>query len=128
MGGFKGLCGWSWAALSASVGGPEPLSGPVWAVLASFEAFVGGLGSLRSALRCYVGGLGPLLGPMFAVSGLMLAVLGRSWGRCWRSWRLLEPLLALLGRLGHKKFEEHDHFENVLISQAGARSAAWGQS
>ena len=44
LGGFKGLCGWSWAALSASVGGPEPLSGPVWAVLASFEAFVGGPG------------------------------------------------------------------------------------
>ena len=56
----------------------------------------------------------------------MLAVLGRSWGRCWRSWRLLEPLLALLGRLGHKKVEEHDHFEHVLISRAGARSGAWG--
>ena len=44
LGGSRGLCGWSWAALSASVGGPEPLSGPVWAVLASFEAFVGGPG------------------------------------------------------------------------------------
>ena len=85
-----------------------------------------GLGHLGSALRCYVGGLGLLLGPMFAVLGLMLAVLGRSWGRCWRSWRLLEPLLALLGRLGHKKVEEHDHFENVVISRAGARSGAWG--
>ena len=56
----------------------------------------------------------------------MLAVSDRCWGRCWRSWRLLEPLLALLGRLGHKKVEEHDHFENVLISRAGARSGAWG--
>ena len=90
-----------------------------WRSWAALGAYVRGLGP-------HVGGLGSLLGPMFAVLGLMLAVLGRSWGRCWRSWRLLEPLLALLGRLGHKKVEEHDHFENVLKSRAGARSGAWG--
>ena len=123
--------GRSWAASRASVGGPGPLSVPLWVAPSRSQGLCGRcwpvlkllwavLGSLRSALRCYVGGLGPLLGPMFAVSGLMLAVLGRSWGRCWRSWRLLEPLLALLGRLGHKKVEEHDHLENVLISRAGA--------
>ena len=100
----QGLCGRSWAVL-----------GPLLPVL----------GRLGSALGCYVGGLGPLFGSMFAVLGLMLAVLGRSWGLCWRSWRLLGPLLAVLGRLGLKKVEEHDYLENVLISQAGARSAAW---
>ena len=85
----KGLCGWSWAAPRASVGGPEPLAGPLWVVSAALKASVGGpgpfsgrlwavRGRLGSALRCYVGGLGPLLGPMFGVLGLMLAVLGRS--------------------------------------------------
>ena len=45
----------------------------------------------REALGAYVGGLGPLLGPM-------LAVWGRSWGLCWRSWAALGPMLAVLGR------------------------------
>ena len=58
-----------------------------------------------AALGAYVGGLGPLLGPM-------LAVWGRSWGLC--------------GRSGAEKCEEHGYLENVLISRAGARSAAWG--
>ena len=89
--------GRSWAALRASVGGPWPLSVPLWVAPSRSQGLCGRcwpvlkllwavLGSLRSALRCYVGGLGPLLGPMFAVSGLMLAVLGRSWGLCSRSW------------------------------------------
>ena len=58
----------------------------------------------REGLGAYVGGLGPLLGPM-------LAVLGRSWGLCWRPLAahgayvgspglLLEPMLAVLGHLG----------------------------
>ena len=105
--------GRSWAASRASVGGPGPLSVPLWVAPSRSQGLCGRcwpvlkllwavLGSLRSALRCYVGGLGPLLGPMFAVLGLMLAVLGRSWGLCWRSWRLLGPLLAVLGRLGPK--------------------------
>ena len=42
----------------------------------------------------------------------MLAVLGRSWG--------------LYGRSRARKCEEHGYLENVLISRAGARSAAWG--
>ena len=42
---------------------------------------------------CYAGGSGPLLGPL-------LAVLGRSWGLCSRSWAILGPLLAVPGRLG----------------------------
>ena len=62
---------------------------------------------LRSwaALGAYVGGLEPLLGLMFSILG---------------------PLLAVLGRLGLEKVEEHDYLENVLISRAGARSAASG--
>ena len=52
-----------------------------------------------------VGGLGSLLGPM-------LAVLGLSWDLC--------------GRSGAEKCEEHGYLENVFISRAGARSAAWG--
>ena len=33
LGGSKSLCGWSWAAPRASVGGPWPLSGRLWVVL-----------------------------------------------------------------------------------------------
>ena len=134
--GFKGLCGRSWAAPRASVGGPGPLSAHMWVVLDRSQGLCGRswavlvpllavLGRLGSALGCYVGGLGPLLGSMLAVLGLMLAVLGRSGSVCWRSWRLLGPLLAVLSRLALKKVEEHDHLENVLISRAGVRSAAW---
>ena len=36
--------------------------------------------------------------------------------------------MAVLSRLALKKVEEHDHLENVFISRAGARSAAWGRS
>ena len=46
----------------------------------------------REALGAYVGGLGPLLGPM-------LAVLGRSWGLCWRSWAALRAYVGGLGLL-----------------------------
>ena len=68
----------------------------------------------------------PLLGPLCAVAG-------RSWGSCWRSWAALGAYVggleasvgvAVLGRLGLKKVEEYDSFEIVLISRAGARSAA----
>jgi len=82
LGYSQGFCQRSWVVL-----------GPLWAVL----------DRLGSALRCYVCGLGPLLGPMFAVLGLMLAVLSRCWGRCWQSWRLLEPLLVLLRSVGLRK-------------------------
>ena len=44
----------------------------------------------REALGAYVGGLGPLL-------ELMLAVLGRSWGLCWRSWAALGAYVGGLG-------------------------------
>ena len=44
----------------------------------------------REALAAYVGGLGPLFGPM-------LAVLGRSWGLCWRSWAALKAYVGGLG-------------------------------
>ena len=79
LGRFRGLCGWSWNGLGASVGGLGPLSGPMWPVL----GFLNG----------YVGGPGVLLGPL-------LTVLGRSWGLCSRSWAVLGSLLAVPGRLG----------------------------
>ena len=68
---------------------------PVWVVL--------GRSSGLYVRSCGLGvGLEPLLGPM-------LAVLGRSWALCWRSWAalgayvgglglLLGPMLAVLGR------------------------------
>ena len=90
--------------------------------------------SLSGPLGAYVGGLGPLLEPM-------LAVLGRSWALCWRSWAalgayvgglglLLGPMLAVLGRSwglcgrsGAEKCEDHDYLEHALIFGAGAGSA-----
>ena len=85
LGSSQGLCGRSWAALSTYVGGPGPLSGPLWAVLGRLGAFVGGPGPswVRSWVLCWrswaaprgyvrglgphVGGLDPFLGPMLAV-------------------------------------------------------------
>ena len=100
LGRSQGLCGRSWAALRASVGGPGPLSGPLWAVLGRLGAFGGGPGPswVRSSVLCWrswaalgayvrglgphVGGLGPLLRPMLAV----LAALGASVGGPEPSW------------------------------------------
>ena len=44
----------------------------------------------QAVLMASVGGLGPLLGPL-------LAVWGRSWGLCWRSWAALEAYVGGLG-------------------------------
>ena len=83
------LCGWSWDGLRASVGGLNPLLGPLLVVLGRSWGYVGDLGLLlglcgrsRVALGPSVGGLGPLLEPS-------LAILGCSWGLCWRSWAAL---------------------------------------
>ena len=92
LGSSQGLCGRSWAALSAYVGGPGPLSGPLWAVLGRLGAFVGGPGPswVRSWVLCwrswaalgvYVGGLGPHVGGL----GAYVGGLGGSSGLCWRS-------------------------------------------
>ena len=107
------------------MGDPGRLSGPLWAVLGRLGAFVGGprLSWVRSWVPCWrswaalgvnvgglgphVGGLGALLGPLLAV----LAALGASVGGP-------EPSCAA-------KVEVHDHLENVLLSRAGVRSAAW---
>ena len=62
LGSSQGLCGRSWAALRAYVGGPGPLSGPLWAVLGRLGAFVGDPGPSWAALGVYVGGLGPHVG------------------------------------------------------------------
>ena len=93
--------GRSWAASRASVGGPGPLSVPLWVAPSRSQGLCGRcwpvlkllwpvLGSLRSALRCYVGGLGPLLDSL-------LAVLGDSWSLHWRSWAALGTYVGGLG-------------------------------
>ena len=97
LGGSKGLCGWSWAALRASVGGPGPSWGLCWRSWAV---------------------LGPLFGTMLAVLGCSWGLCSRSWASCWRSWAalgvnvrglgphvgglgpLLGPMLAVLAALG----------------------------
>ena len=53
----------------------------------------------------------------------MLAVWGRSWGLCWRSWAALG---AYVGGLGPKNVKNTATFEHVLISEEGARSALSG--
>ena len=55
-----------------------------------------------------------------------MAVLCRSWGLCWRSWAALGTFVGGPGPSWAEKCEEHSYLENVLISRAGARSAAWG--
>ena len=131
---LTGLCGWSWVAFGASVGGLETVLGPLWAVLGRSRGLCGRswafLVAMLAVLECpwglcwrswaalgvYVRDTGPcwgvcwrspaVLGPLF---GAMLAVLVRSWDLCWRSWPLLEPLLAVLGRLGLKNAEEYEY-------------------
>ena len=92
------------------MGGLRSLLGPLCAVLGRF----GGL-CWRSGgnLGTYVGDLELLLGLYgrswaalgAAVCGpglileLMLAVLGRSWGLCWRSWAALGAYVGGLGPL-----------------------------
>ena len=103
LGRSKGLCGWSWAAPRASVGGRGPLSGPLWVLLGRLGVFVGGPGPswVRSwvlcwrswvALAAYVRLLGPhvgSLGPLLALMSAVLAALGPSVGRPGRSWAVL---------------------------------------
>ena len=105
LGRSRGLCWRSCATLGAYVGGLGPLLGPVWAVLG-----------------CSWG----LRGRSWPLSGPLLAVLCRSWGLCWRSWAALGTFVGGPGPSWAEKCEEHSYLENVLISRAGARSAAWG--
>ena len=111
LGCSKGLCGRSWVDLRACVGGPGPLSEPLWAVLVLLGAFVEGPGPswVRSWVLCW---------RSWDALGTYVRGLGGSWGLCWRS----------LGRLGLKKVEEHDYLKNVFISQTETPSAARGRS
>ena len=79
LGSSQGLCGQSWAALRAYVGGPGPVSGPLWEVLGRLGAFVGGPGAswVRSWVLCW---------RSWAALGAYVGGLGRSWDLCWRSW------------------------------------------
>ena len=113
LGRSKGLCGWSWAAPRASVGGPGPLSGPLWAVLGRLGVFVGGPGPswVRSWVLCWRSwaALGPLLPVLsrswrrgvrsWAAPGTIWAVWSRSRGLCARSWVALGAYVGGLGPL-----------------------------
>ena len=140
----------SWAALGAYVGARGVVLGAILDVLgvwgrswtpygrswAALGACLGGLGCTWAALGTFVGDLGPLLGfswRSWAAIGaavcdpgplleLILTILGCSWGL---SLRTAAVLRAYVGGL-QLKIERHSYFENVLISRAGARCAAWG--
>ena len=113
LGPILGILGRSWGLLGAYVGGPGPLLGLLLAVLSRLgpknveehdkleNVLISGTGTRSAASG---GCLEPLLGPI-------LAVLGRSWSLCRRSWAalgahvgdpgpLLEPILAVLEHLG----------------------------
>jgi len=85
---LMGLYGRSWADLGSSTAG----LGSTWAALG---ADVDGLGPLVGLY----GGPGPYLGPLHAVQllGPMLAVLGRTWALCCRSWVALGAHVGSLG-------------------------------
>jgi len=125
--------------------------GRSWDLCWQFEPLLGLYGRSWASLEASIGDLGLHLGDTWglcwrswAALGHLLAVLGRSWGRCVQSWAavgahvgslhpLSGPMLAVLdrswgmcGRSGVEKCEERGYFENVFISQTGARSAAWG--
>ena len=73
---LTGLCGWSWVAFGASVGGLGTVLGPLWAVLG------------RSCGLCW---------RSWAALEPLRAVEGRSWGLCWRSWAALGAHVGDLG-------------------------------
>ena len=112
LGRYWGCCVRSWAALGTYLDSLElllgPLLGPIFADCGRSWSLCGRSAAKKPkdvatlkmclflererdarlegrswrALRAYVDGLGLLLGPL-------LAVLGRSWGLCWRSWAAL---------------------------------------
>ena len=57
------LCGRSWAALGACVGGLGRSRGLCWRSCAALGAYVGGLGPLLGPLLAVLGRLGPKSGP-----------------------------------------------------------------
>lgn len=105
LGRYWGRCVRSWAALGIYLGGLGQLLGPIFAVCGRSWSLCGRSGARKSkdiatlktclflkrerdvrlgrrswgALRVYVDGLGLFLGPL-------LAVLGRTWDLCGRSW------------------------------------------
>ena len=87
LGRSRGLCGRSWTALGAGVGGLGPLSGLCGRSWAALGASVDGLGLLSGPLAAVLGSSRGLCGRSWAVSGPLWAVLGRSRGLCGRSWQ-----------------------------------------
>ena len=110
----RGLCGRSSYDFGAPVGCLGPLSGPMLAVLGRPR----GLWAVLGCLRGYVGGLGPLLRPLWAI-------LGRSWGLCSRSWAVLGPMLAILGRLGSTLQRYVGGLGPLLGPMLGVLAALW---
>ena len=95
-------------------------------VLAALGAFVGGLVPLLEPMLAVLAHSWDLCGRSWAAPGACLGGLGRSRGLCWRSWVALGTFVGGPGPSWAEKCEEHSYLENVLISRAGARSAAWG--
>ena len=86
----------------------------MWAVSSYLGAPVGCLGALVGTFGKGSKAFVSNLEQSWAVLEPLWAVFGRSWGLC--------------GRSGAEKCEERAYLENVSISRAGARSAAWGRS
>ena len=89
LGRFGGLCWRSWGALGTYVGDPGPLLGPYGRSWAALGASVPGLGLLLERMLAVLGRSWALCWRSFSALGPMLAILGRSWALCWRSWAAL---------------------------------------
>ena len=131
------VCLQSWAALGPYVGGLGPLLGRMLAVLgrswglcwwswAALEAYVAALGDSWSLKWSVLGlsgrsweGIRAGKWPWLGRESLSGGNLGQLLGLCWRSW-------AALGAYVAEKCQENGYLENVVISRAGARSAASG--
>ncbi len=126
------------------VGGLGPLLEPMFAVLGPLGTYVGSLRPLLGPMLAVLGRSSGLCWRSWVALGTHVGDPRPSWDLCWRSWPtlrayvggiepLLRPMLAVLGRswglYGRsraRKCEEHGYLENMVISRAGARSAAWG--
>ena len=127
-----GLCVRSWVAiggrclrsgggLGTYVGDLELLLGLDGRSWVAFGASIGGLGCTWAALGAYGGDLGPLLSlckRFWAALGAYVGGLGRSWGLSLRSWPLLGPPKAVLGRDQGEKLPRPG---KVARTRAGAR-------
>ena len=125
LGTLLGLCGRSWDALGASVGGLGALAARylLETNLHTYSEFVcqcmtcngtqmrctcahflGSCLTLVMPLGHLLGALGAVLGPLGPLLGGLEPLLGRSWAVLGRSWAILEPLGRSLA-----SFNTQDH-------------------